>query len=88
MQEVKLYMNKDRQLYVRTKDGLDLEVNIFSGGGYYDAILLQTKEEREEIARARKENEDKFFAERAEARKKHSQKLSQRLLRSITLTRD
>lgn len=76
-QEVKLILvetDKNKYLMVRTKDGTEYNVNIFSGGGYYDAIWLQTDAEMEEQAAIRREEERQWSAElhaKAEDRKKH-----------------
>lgn len=65
-QKVELFMDDERQLFVKTKSGEEYMVNVFEGGGYYTALWLQTPEEMEEIARARKESADNFVV-RADA---------------------
>lgn len=62
-EEVKLFIDDDRRLYVKTKTGIEYEVSIFSGGGYYEAIMLQTEKERLETAKKREEQDKKWLEE-------------------------
>jgi len=49
---VKVYLNKDKGNYflsIKTKDGVERFLDVFNGGGYYEALTLQTKEEIDEM---------------------------------------
>lgn len=62
-QKVELFMDDERRLFVRQKDGTEYEVTVFEGGGYYTAIWLRTAEEIADGIKAREENDAKWLAD-------------------------
>lgn len=67
-QKVELYIEGDRQLIVRQKNGKEFFVTIFDGGGYYSALWLRTEKEIE------KSNKDRMKVE-----KEQDKRISERL---------
>lgn len=62
--QVKLLMDEDRQFYVVDAQGVEYELQVFDGGGYYTALWARTKKEIKESERkrdnARKEWEEHY----------------------------
>ena len=70
-QLVKLYLVDDGnlKLMVKTADGVERFVDIFSGSGSYETIWLRTKEEIEEAMLVWKRNDKKWREEFDERQK-------------------
>lgn len=61
--KVDLFMDDDRQLYVRGKDGTEFRLDVFEGGGYYTALWPRTETEITDSIKQREEFEAKHLAE-------------------------
>lgn len=63
-QKVEIYLHDDGsnlRLLVKTPDGVERFVDIFSGSGYYEAIWLRTAKEIEESRVAHEKNEREWI---------------------------
>ena len=64
IQKAQLYLNDDGSnliLSVKTPDGIERFIDIFSGSGYYEAIWLRTADEIEQSRIAHKKADDEWI---------------------------
>lgn len=62
-QEVKIFLDEKKNLWVHTVDGSEYWLSIFNGGGYYTDFMLQTEQEIAANEVARKAREAKYLSD-------------------------
>lgn len=72
--KVEIFIDDNRQLYVRTKDGVEYWLDVFEGGGYYTALWPRTAQEIADSQKQREEFEAKHLEEIREREEKRKVK--------------